>query len=295
MTGFSLHAVKYAVSDQSQRALMASWRESRGRVENTRDMTEISLHGSRVALVTGASRGIGREVALLLAERQYRVAVHFRAARDEADRVVEDIRQRGAHAEAIQADLAVDAEAATLVERVENALGPLSVLVNNAGITRDRLLLQMSVEDWDATWCTDLAGARAVARAALRSMYARGYGRIVNVSSVVGATGNAGQANYAAAKSAIFGLTRELAVMAGPSGVTVNCVTPGYITTDATAHLTERQREAWFAQIPMGRAATARDVAELVVFLTGDSAAYITGQCIAVDGGLLAAAGRSLA
>jgi 3-oxoacyl-[acyl-carrier protein] reductase len=258
-------------------------------------MTETSAHGGRVALVTGASRGIGREIALLLADRRFTIGVHYRVARGEADRVVQEIQQRGRKAVAIQADLAREHEAATLVERAEDAIGPLTVLVNNAGITRDRLLLQMSIEDWNATWYTDLAGSRAAARVAMKRMCARGYGRIINVSSVVGATGNTGQANYAAAKSAIFGLTRDLSVAAAPCGVTVNCVTPGFITTDATAHLTDRQRDAWIDRIPMRRTATAKDVAELVVFLAGESAAYITGQCIAVDGGLLAAAGQGLA
>jgi 3-oxoacyl-[acyl-carrier protein] reductase len=258
-------------------------------------MSEIRPGGTRAALVTGASRGIGREIALLLADKQYVVGVHFRVARAEAEDVVREIERRGSVAVAIQADLAVAAEAASLVARAEEVLGPLAVVVNNAGITRDRLLVQMSFEDWDATWCTDLAGARTVARAALERMSERRYGRIVYVSSVVGATGNAGQANYAAAKSAIFGLTRAMAVASASSGVTVNCVTPGYITTDATAHLTDQQRDKWFERIPMGRPATARDVAELVVFLAGDGAGYITGQCIAVDGGLLALAGQSLA
>jgi 3-oxoacyl-[acyl-carrier protein] reductase len=255
-------------------------------------MTETSAHGGRVALVTGASRGIGREIALLLADRRFTIGVHYRVARGEADRVVQEIQQRGRKAVAIQADLAREHEAATLVERAEDAIGPLTVLVNNAGITRDRLLLQMSIEDWNATWYTDLAGSRAAARVAMKRMCARGYGRIINVSSVVGATGNAGQANYAAAKSAVHGLTRQMAIDGAPYGVAVNCVVPGLIVTDATAHLTGGQREAWLRRIPAGRSAPPRDVAELIVYLAAWASDYITGQCIAIDGGLLAAAGQ---
>jgi 3-oxoacyl-[acyl-carrier protein] reductase len=168
-------------------------------------------------------------------------------------------------------------------------------LVNNAGITRDRLLVQMTQEDWDSAWMTNLVGARAAARTALGLMSERGSGSIVNVSSVVAAIGNAGQANYAAAKAAIHGLTRDLAVRAAAWNVSVNCVVPGYIMTDATAQLSERQREAWLRRIPMGRPATPAEVADTVIFLGADQTGYITGQCLAVDGGLLAAAGFGLA
>jgi len=171
----------------------------------------------------------------------------------------------------------------------------IDVLINNAGITRDRLVLQMSEQDWDDIWHVDLAGARAAAFAALRAMVERKHGRIVNLGSVVGATGNAGQANYAAAKSAILGLTRGLALQAAKHGVTVNCVIPGYIATDATAHLTEEQQSFWLDRIPIGQPGTPEDVAEAVIFLTRPEARYITGQCIAVDGGLLAESGGGLA
>jgi len=247
------------------------------------------------ALVTGASRGIGRVVALRLAEAGYAVVVNYRVSAAEAQSVVDGIRERGGRAMAVQADMAVPTEAAALWGEAERALGPLHLLVNNAGITRDRLLVQMSEEDWDATWLTDLGGPRTLARAALVSMSARRYGRIVNISSVVGATGNAGQANYAAAKSAMMGFTCELAIAAAPCGVTVNCIVPGYIVTDATAHLTVRQQAEWMDRIPMRRFAHPDDIAELVLFLSGNGASYLTGQCIAVDGGYCAASGCGFA
>ncbi len=255
----------------------------------------MTFNTQQYALITGASRGIGRACASLLAAHGVPVAINYRNAEGDATRLVEEIAASGGTAVALRGDVADPDQAMRLVDQADSKLGDIGILINNAGITRDRLLLQMTVEDWDATWCTDLAGSRAVARRALHSMVPRGSGRIINLSSVVGSTGNAGQANYAAAKSAVTGLTRQLAVEAAPGGVTVNCVVPGFITTDATAHLTGPQREAWLERIPMGRAAIAEEVAAMVVFLASDQAAYVTGQCIAVDGGLLAAAGRGLA
>lgn len=247
------------------------------------------------ALVTGASRGIGKIVALKLAQSGMPVAVNYRQSAAEADAVVAAIVRDGGRAIALQGDVADEAEAASLVPRAQEALGPLSVVINNAGITRDRLVVQMSDADWDDIWRTDLAGPRTVARAALASMRPEGRGCIVNVGSVVGSTGNAGQANYATAKSALLGLTRELAVEAAPQGITVNSVVPGYIVTDATAHLTEEQQDRWLQRIPMKRYATPDEVADIIVFLTSASARYLTGQCIAVDGGYLASTGGYLA
>lgn len=246
------------------------------------------------ALVTGASRGIGKVVALGLAARGYRVALNYRSSAATAEQVARAIRARGGRAVTLKADMSDTTQARELVARAELDIGPLSVLVNNAGITRDRLLLQMSEQDWEATWLTDLAGPRAAGRAAMSTMMQRG-GRIINVGSVVGLTGNAGQANYAAAKAALLGLTRELALQGAAHGVLVNCVVPGFIETDATAHLTDGQREAWIHRIPMRRSAEPEDVAEAIFFLASNRAAYITGQCIAVDGGLLAAGGHGLA
>lgn len=247
------------------------------------------------ALITGASRGIGRACAIELATYGVRIAVNYRSAAADAEQVVRDIRAAGGIAIAMQGDIASAKTARELVDRAESELGPVGILINNAGITRDRLLVQMTIEDWDATWHTNVTGARAAARRALHYMVPRGAGRIINLSSVVGSTGNAGQANYAAAKSAVTGLTRRLAVEAAPSGITVNCVVPGFISTDATAHLTGDQREAWLRRVPMARAATALEVAGMIAFLASEEAAYVTGQCIAIDGGLLAASGQDLA
>lgn len=247
------------------------------------------------ALVTGASRGIGKIVALRLAQSGVPVAVNYRQASSEADAVVGAIREGGGEAVALQADVSKPGEARTLVARAEEALGPLSIVVNNAGITRDRLVVQMSETDWDDIWNTDLAGPRTVALAALEHMGGSGRGCIVNVGSVVGSTGNAGQANYAGAKSALLGLTRELSLEGAPHNVTVNCVVPGYIVTDATSHLTDEQQDRWLQRIPLRRYAAPEEVADVIVFLTSQSAQYITGQCIAVDGGYLAFSGGYLA
>jgi 3-oxoacyl-[acyl-carrier protein] reductase len=240
------------------------------------------------ALVTGASRGIGREIAVLLANRGHAVAIHYRNSAPDAREVVRRIRADGGKATHLQADLSEECESIALVTKAEQELGPLEILVNNAGGTRDRLVLSMKEADWDAMWRTNLTSARMLCRQALDSMRPRTYGRIVNLSSVVGVTGNAGQANYAAAKSAVLGLTRGLAILAAPYGITVNCVVPGYIHTDATSHLDAGQRAAWIDRIPMCRAAEPIEVAEVVTFLASEHAGYVTGQSIAVDGGLLA-------
>lgn len=241
-------------------------------------------------LITGASRGIGRAIALRLASERRPIAVNYRAGAEGAGEVVALLREAGVRAAAVQGDMSLPDDVDRVFLETERAVGPVSVLINNAGITRDRLLVQLSEDDWFATWTTDLAGPRSLGRLAASSMAARGGGRIINISSVVGVTGNPGQSNYAAAKSAVQGWTRELAAQWARFNVLVNCVVPGYVTTDATSHLNDEQRERWLRRIPINRFALSEEVADLVAFLAGPGGSYIAGQCISVDGGYLAAA-----
>lgn len=241
----------------------------------------------RTALVTGGSRGIGRAIAEALAAEGARVAINYRNSAAAAEEVVAAIRARGGEALAIQADVADGQQATRLVEQAVEAFGGrLDILVNNAGITRDALLLRMKPEQWDEVLDTNLRSLFFTCKAAARVMLRQRAGRIINIASVVGLTGNAGQVNYVAAKAGVIGFTRALARELGSRGITVNAIAPGLIATDMTEQLSAEHRGALEQRIALGRLGTPEDVAHAAVFLASDRAAYITGQVLVVDGGL---------
>ena len=245
----------------------------------------MSLQG-KCALVTGGSRGIGRAVCLELARQGARVAVNYAGNAAAAEETVQACAARGAEAFAVQADVADAAACEAMVKEVLARFGRLDILVNNAGVTRDGLMPMMKEADWDAVLDTNLKGAFHCMKAVYRPMMKQKYGRIVNLSSIVGLRGNAGQANYAASKAGLIGLTKSMAKELAARNVTVNAVAPGFIDTDMTAALPEKAREAMLTTIPMGRLGQAEDVAQAVAFFAGDASAYVTGQVLCVDGGM---------
>ncbi len=238
----------------------------------------------QVALVTGASRGIGRAIAMALAGRGAAVAAAARGAN--AQPVVDEIVAAGGRAEAVALDVTDGAAAAAAVADVVARHGRLDILVNNAGITRDQLMLRMKRADWDDVIATNLTSAFSLCQAALKPMLKQRRGRIVAISSVVGQMGNAGQANYAASKAGLIGFCKSLAREVGSRNVTVNVVAPGFIETDMTRALAAESQAQWIAQVPLGRLGTPADVASAVCFLASDEASYITGQIVAVNGGM---------
>ncbi|HJR44913.1 MAG TPA: 3-oxoacyl-[acyl-carrier-protein] reductase [Actinomycetota bacterium] len=242
----------------------------------------------RIALVTGASRGIGRATAVALAEAGFGVAVGFRSDTDGAKQTLALIESIGGEGIAVEADVSRPAAVEEMFDHVEDALGPATVLVNNAGVRADGLAVRMSDETWGRVLETDLSGPFACCRRALRSMIRQRWGRIVNVASVAGLRGSAGQANYSAAKAGLIGLTRTLAREVARKGVTVNAIAPGLIDTDLTVSLTSEQRRQLIDEIPMGRAGTPEEVGQLVAFLCSERASYITGAVVVADGGMTA-------
>jgi 3-oxoacyl-[acyl-carrier protein] reductase len=238
---------------------------------------------TQVALVTGASRGIGRAIAAQLAAQGYRV-IGTATTDGGAASITEALAARGGRGLCLDVNDAAAVEAA--VDAIVKSEGGLHLLVNNAGITRDTLAMRMKDEDWDAVLDTNLKAVFRCSRAVLRTMMKQRYGRIVNITSVVGASGNAGQANYAAAKAGVAGMTRALARELGSRNITVNCIAPGFIATDMTDGLTEAQRSALLAQIPLGRLGAPEDIAHAVAFLASAHAGYITGTELHVNGGM---------
>jgi len=240
----------------------------------------------KVAIVTGSSRGIGRAIALKLAEAGATVVVNGVSEPSAVDSVVEEIRVMQRQSLAVLADVSSSSDVNRMVETVMATYGRVDILVNNAGITRDQLVLRMSDEDWDKVMNVNLKSVFLCTRAVLRHMIRQRWGRIISISSVVGIMGNAGQANYAAAKAGIIGFTRTVAKEVASRGITANAIAPGFIETDMTQKLDEKYRQFLQGLIPMGELGTPRDVAEAVAFLASDGARYITGQVLKVDGGM---------
>jgi 3-oxoacyl-[acyl-carrier protein] reductase len=240
-----------------------------------------------VALVTGGGRGIGRAIAARLAKGSAKVAISYRANDAAAEETANLVRGAGAECELFKGDVATPKDVEVLVNGIGEAFGPVEILVNNAGTTRDNILLRMKDAEFDEVLATNLKGTYLCTRAVLRGMVRARWGRIVNVSSVVGLLGNAGQANYAASKAGIIGFTKSVAREVAGRGITANAVAPGYVETELTGSLPESIKEQILGQVPVGRFGELEEVAEVVAFLASDSAAYITGQTIAVDGGMV--------
>ena len=250
-------------------------------------MPGIDLSGS-VALVTGASRGIGAVIARRLAEAGVKVGVNYLSSPESAEEVVSSIISAGGEALRVEGDVAQEEPAKSTIQQVVSHWGRIDILVNNAGINRDRLLLRMNTDDWDQVIQVDLRGAFLCTRFVMPHLIKQRSGRIVNISSVVGISGNPGQANYAAAKAGLIGFTKSVAREVASRNVTVNALAPGYIATGMVEKLSEAAREKILSRIPMGRFGVAEDVSEAVVFLCSNGASYITGEVLTIDGGMIA-------
>jgi 3-oxoacyl-[acyl-carrier protein] reductase len=241
----------------------------------------------RVALVTGGGRGIGRAIAVRLAQEDAKVAVSYRSNDAAAGETAELVQGAGGECKLFKGDVASPDEVEAMIKEVGETFGPVEILVNNAGIRRDNIFLRMKDAEFDEVLDTNLKGVYLCTHAVLRGMVRARWGRIVNISSVVGLIGNAGQANYAAAKAGMLGFTKSVAREVANRGITVNAVAPGFVQTDLTEELPEDVKERILGEIPTGRFGEAEEIAEVVAFLASESASYVTGQTIAVDGGMV--------
>jgi 3-oxoacyl-[acyl-carrier protein] reductase len=242
---------------------------------------------NKVALVTGASRGIGRAIALELAKNGASVAVNFAGSEAKANEVVDEIKANGGNAFAIKADVSNSDDVTSMIKEVIDQFGQLDILVNNAGITRDNLLMRMKDAEWDDVINTNLKGVFLCTKGVTRQMMKQRSGRIINITSVVGVSGNAGQANYVAAKAGVIGLTKTTAKELASRNITVNAVAPGFITTDMTDELTEEIKGEMLKQIPLAKLGEPSDIANIVTFLASEKSKYMTGQTLHVNGGMV--------
>ena len=251
-------------------------------------MTDGHLTG-KTALITGAARGIGRAIALDLGRLGANVFITYRGSEAQANAVAEEVRALGTECRVSQLDVRSSADIDRVVAEVKEAFGGVNILVNNAGMTADTLVMRMSEQQFDDVIATNLRGTFLMSKAVLREMLRARWGRIINITSVVGVAGNPGQANYAASKAGIIGFTKSLALEVASRGITVNAIAPGFVLTEMTSGLTDEQKELILSRIPLGRYAEANEISPIVAFLAGEGAAYITGQAYNVDGGLVMA------
>ncbi|WP_054767126.1 3-oxoacyl-[acyl-carrier-protein] reductase [Lysinibacillus parviboronicapiens] len=241
----------------------------------------------KVAVVTGASRGIGRAIALKLAEEGAKIVVNYSGSQAKAEEVVASIQANGGEAIAIQASVSIAEEVTSLMDAAVKTFGSLDILVNNAGITRDNLLMRMKEDEWDDVLDTNLKGVFLCTKAVTRQMMKQRAGRIINISSIVGVAGNAGQANYVAAKAGVIGLTKTTAKELASRNILVNAIAPGFIETEMTDQLPEELKQGMLTQIPLAKLGQPEDIAKAVVFLASDDANYMTGQTLHIDGGMV--------
>ena len=240
----------------------------------------------KIALITGGSRGIGREIALGLSELGINIAITYSSNASKAEEVVELLKQNGVKALAIQGNASIEDDVNAIVKKVEEELGTIDILVNNAGITKDNLLIRMKSEDWDDVMDVNLKGVFLCTKAVARGMMKKKYGKIINIASVVGITGNAGQGNYSASKAGVIGFTKSMAKELASRGIRVNAIAPGFIQTDMTNILKDEVKIEMQKNIPLNYLGTPKDISNLVNFLASEASDYITGQVIKIDGGM---------